>query len=124
MGLASQGFSCLPGRHRCDTESGFVLQTHLVDANDPQRIVTHRSHNSCHKGPMPVLILDIPILPASREIRPVDVIYDPCSTSTLRIMHSQQQVSPEVSWMEAGWSHIRQQPQALTVHQASKILGA
>lgn len=71
---------------RMDTENW----THLIDADHPQRVVTHRSHDARHKGPMPVLILDVPILPAIHKVRSIDVVYDPCSRNALCIMGTHQ----------------------------------
>ena len=63
------------------------LKAHLVDADDPQCIVSYRSHNTSHKCAMPILILNVPILPAIYKVSTIDVIYDPCRTSTLCVMH-------------------------------------
>jgi len=38
---------------------------------------------------MPILILNVPILPAIYKVSTIDVIYDPCRTSTLCVMHMQ-----------------------------------
>ena len=61
-------------------------KANLVDADNPQRVVAQCSHDARHKGPMPVLILDVPILPAIHKVRSIDVVYDTCGSKTLCIM--------------------------------------
>ena len=84
----------------------------LVDAGHPKPIVGHGPDHPSHKGAMPILVLHVPVLPAIREIRAIDVIDDPCmcafSTSPGRItdlnpdtcaLHISAQHLAGVSWL-------------------------
>lgn len=55
----------------------------LIDPRHPQPIVGHGSHNARHKGAVPILVLNVPVLPPIHKVRAMDVIYDACSTYTV-----------------------------------------
>lgn len=58
-----------------------VRKTCLVDACDPDCIVAHRANDSCHMGPMPMLIQHISAWRVCVEVRAVDVVDDACKAS-------------------------------------------